>query len=112
MKWQWPWQNDSTVAYRRIAGSSNVAQLTLLRLPVFYIAMQYFIQNNVHPSLLHKFLSGKIPTPHVATELPVRISVAQFVAAMQNNPQGPWSVNDVIADEVCHIHITNTFPRS
>jgi hypothetical protein len=73
--------------------------------------MQYFIRNNVHPSLLHKFLSGKIPTPYIATELPVCISVAQFVAATQNNPQGPWSMNDVIVDKVRHIHITNTFPR-
>jgi hypothetical protein len=90
----------------------HIAQVMLSALPLFNIAMQYIIQNNVHPSLLHKFLWEKITIPHIVAELPICISVAQFLAAMQNNPQGRWSVNAVIVDEVHHIHITNSFACS
>jgi hypothetical protein len=90
----------------------HIAQVMLSALPLFNIAMQYIIRNNVHPSLLRKFLWEKITIPHVLAELPVRISVAQFLAATQNNPQGPWSVNAVMVDEVRHVDITNSFARS
>jgi hypothetical protein len=76
----------------------------------FHIIMQYMIRNNVHLSFLHKFGSRQLATPYIVTELPIHISVTQFVSATQNTLQGPWLVNNVIVNEVHRVHdVTITF---
>jgi len=43
------------------------------------------MRNNVHASV---------------RQLPLRISVAQFVSATESSPHGPWSVNGIVLNEV------------
>lgn len=74
-----------------------------------HIGMQYMIQNNVHPYFQHKFVSREVASPYVLTELPLRISVTQFLSTVQNSPQEPWLLNNVIVNEVHCVHITITF---
>ena len=73
--------------------------------------MQYIIRNNVHPYFLHKLNFVELTTPHIVAELPVRISVTQFISAT-NTPQGAWLVNDVMVNEVHDVRLQNPFPRS
>jgi hypothetical protein len=74
--------------------------------------MQYIIRNNVHPSLLRELIFVELTNAHIVTELPVRISVTQFVSATQSNPQGAWLINDVMVNEVRYVHLQDLFPRS
>jgi hypothetical protein len=73
--------------------------------------MQYIIRNNVHPYFLCKLNFVELTTPHIVAELPVHISVTQFVSTT-NTPQGAWLVNNVMVNEVRDVHLQNPFLRS